>query len=303
MSTSKERFHAAYREALGWLRREGLAVTGSRFETYDDAIARFVADGGLRGTLSDQEKLLTQDALLAATDLNTAHAQFGGRALSVGLRERLAKMLEGDGIEREERPGEGASTAGRDFGFEVMFGAHLDAVGLAPEFPKVGDVELIVQGSDILIECKRPQFEHSVERAVVKAAVQISKRAKTAKRLPVGMIALSLGKLFRGGEKLLSAPSADAAREEVHRAVGQLVTKFEGIWQPGRFPGVHAVYIQLDAPVHVVPSDDFLAACIHGHNPIVAEERGPEFYALREVTEKLRLRTDFRYRFATGARE
>jgi hypothetical protein len=296
LSTSGDRFLARYRDAVGWARSESLDLSPTRFHDYETILERFRDEGGVSTSWSEADQYLFHDAAVAAMELDRIRGAFGETPLTSEVRRRLKKYLRGGTTERGEQPGMDGSTEPRDTGFELVLGAIFKEAGVDPLFPPVGDLACVVDGCDVNLECKRPQNEGAVPRAVRRAAEQLAPRASNSKRLPVNVIAISAGKILRRGEIKMTAPSVDDARAGGLETLEKVTDRLAPIWQPDKLPGVHAVLLQLETPVHVVPSDDFFAAILHILNPIEAEVGSPEFYAVGRLYERLRqVRPEPRY--------
>lgn len=126
------------------------------------------------------------------------------------IKRLMQKALKGPLHPNEET---GASNIGRNTVFELRLGAGLRRAGAKVGLGQQADLLLDHAGAHIYIECKRPLYERSIRRNVIKARTRLRKRFDSdPHRTTVGLVAISLSKAVNPGSRMFIAHEADALR-------------------------------------------------------------------------------------------
>ena len=158
------------------------------------------------------------------------------------LPGKLKIYASGPALERDELLAS-ASNASSDIGFELSILARLVRAGLPARLTPSADILLEEEGAEIVFECKRPQSESSVTRAIATGLRQLKLRRaeEYLGRKFVGVLALSIGKATHQGERLLQTWDAEGFNRVTDEALFRFGRIYEQTWSSDR----HAKYCQL----------------------------------------------------------
>lgn len=114
------------------------------------------------------------------------------------------------------------SNAGRNTIFELRLGAGLRRAGASVTLGHQADLLIDHAGAHIYVECKRPFYEHSVRRNIMKARSQLRRRFATDQHnLTVGIVAISVSKAINPGSNMFVVDD-DQGLEELANDVNRL---------------------------------------------------------------------------------
>lgn len=143
------------------------------------------------------------------------------------LQPKLRDVLRGPVLPSEEDEN---SNHARNILFELNCAAKLSAVGVAPLLGDRPDLRCELNGTRLLIECKRPLTERGARTRISKAWRSLASEAKNSGPGTRGIAALSIGKLIQEGGHLLTAANATDARAGLAELIKQKAVTLRDSW-------------------------------------------------------------------------
>lgn len=212
--------------ALQWLDRSGIAYSTSRFAYYKKTLNEVEAER-LAGTnlYVVAERLNAFVPIFEANELVTIHQGLAGKGLDAYLSSKLHELVSGPESYVDETPKSGSNKA-RNTGFELSVIANLAQAGLTIEQEGgLADVVARLGGVTVIVECKRPQSEARMERAICDARDQLVTRYKSRRKIrphTTGIIALDLTKVINPTLSLAINEPDGAMRSRIGEAIDSL---------------------------------------------------------------------------------
>ena len=216
--------------AIRWLETcTGRSASSTRFSAYLRVLREWKA-GQLK--LSGDELLSVLNATSHAYELIEIHQTLAKTEL-VGLAKKLRKYMTGPELEKDELSSSSSNLA-RNIGFELLLLARFCNCGLKVSLSSGADIVISREGIDVAIECKRPQTERKIEDSIKDAHRQLRLRRKGRKPgvVFIGMVALSVGKLWHGADKFVLTSDPAAFSEMCETALSRLRALCEPPWHP-----------------------------------------------------------------------
>jgi hypothetical protein len=191
---------AALDRVLGLCRQIGLAeaVEASRFLEYRRQLQWLIALPSQRHTeapapMTDEEKRLLATAQAESLEL-AGLADFLEMCAPTILKPKLRDILRGPCVPFEE---DQVSNKARNIMFELNLAEKLWRARLQPELGEHPDVQCVVNGTTLLIECKRPLSARGVVGCIGDARKQLERELRAWPHAR-GIIAVSLSKTHEG---------------------------------------------------------------------------------------------------------
>lgn len=190
--------------ASDWFEEVGVQVSKTRIGRYRVLLSRLVAvqdRAKIKEFFSDTE---LQEFLLLFHEVDELLFVYRhlGKNSDQYLRARLLSICEGPYLASFEDPGN-SSNRPRNILFELTVAANLAACGMTVDYSDPSDLRVQFDDRTVFIECKRPQYEHQVNSRIKSGLDQLRKRIARASDGSVGILAVSIGKMLSGGDKLL----------------------------------------------------------------------------------------------------
>ena len=126
--------------------------------------------------------------------------------------QKIRKILSGPLLPRDEDQN---SNEARNTIFELNLASKLYTVGLNPSLGTGADVECMIEGKRLLIECKRPLSDSSVKMRIKKAKKQVEADLKKTAPGSRVVIAVSLSKIMNPTDKFFAFLEESSAREKL----------------------------------------------------------------------------------------
>jgi hypothetical protein len=153
-----------------------------------------------------------------------------------------------------------SSNAPRNFMFELVLAARMARAGLKPQVQEP-DVFVHMDEWRLLIQCKRPMSISGIQGNIVSAGRQLRRDLDNDRdRNLIGVVALSVSKVFNPGDKILEVPH----REDLSVALSHHV---ETVWSENKKsftglsdPRIQGAMIHLVTPTALTEEKIFLAA-------------------------------------------
>jgi hypothetical protein len=162
--------------ATQWLDRLGIAYSATRFGNYKKTLNKLESARLAGINLYDAASELSAFAsLFEANELVTIHQCLADKRLDTYLRPKLKELVSGPYSYVDENAS--SSNKARNIGFELAVIARLSAAGLAiRQDGGISDVVAQLGSTPVIVECKRPQSEVGIPRAIADARYQLAKR-------------------------------------------------------------------------------------------------------------------------------
>lgn len=137
------------------------------------------------------------------------------------LRPKLEDVLRGPFLPKDEDPN---SNLSRNVLFELRLASVLKRAGFSVQLSVHPDVKCSIDSTTVFFECKRTYSENKVARRIDAAGAQLSKNIKAyGTRDTLGMIVISVGKLFSREQKPIPAENDRAAMKSMDAWLMQVV--------------------------------------------------------------------------------
>ena len=239
--------------ACDWFEEVGVQVSKTRIGRYRDLVSRLVAvrDRTKMKEFFSERELQEFLLLFHEVDELLFVYRYLGNYSDQYLRARIPSICEGPYLASLENPGN-SSNRPRNILFELTVAANLAACGMTVDYSDPSDLRVQFDDRTVFIECKRPQYEHQVNSRIKSGLDQLRKRMTRAS--DVGILAVSIGKMISGGDKLLISQTRFALDKRLDDAVDLFIRGFEGSWNAKSSPGIVSVLIHISA-VGVVESE------------------------------------------------
>lgn len=255
--------------ATRWLDHLGIAYSATRFGRYRKTLNELESARLAGINLYDAASELSAFAsLFEANELVTIHQSLAGKKLDMYLRPKLKELVSGPYSYVDENAS--SSNKARNTGFELAVIASLATAGLSiRQDGGVSDVVAQLGSTTVIVECKRPQSESGIHRAITDASYQLAKRYRKARSGATGFIALDLTKLSNPNLSVTS----DMRRSEIVSLIRQrmesLVKNYANSWNSVREEQTAGVLLRIS--VLAWTKEDRTMSWIHksGITPLV----------------------------------
>ena len=185
-----------YDQARIWLESIGVRVAVTRFQKYRKCIEHAFLKNSFKSP-SDPEVLW---ALAELHDLLDIYLYLKPLDES-RVNDTLKKIKGGPALLVDEK-NDGGSVHGRNFTFELYTASRFMRGGLNVSWYSEADINLLVRGTNVHVECKRVVSEKNLEKLVEKALHQVDTRCSSCPN-DRGIVALSISKLaWKAQQKL-----------------------------------------------------------------------------------------------------
>lgn len=144
--------------------------------------------------------------------------------------------------------------SGRDFTFELAVAAKFARRGYEINFGADADVEAVVMGTEVYVECKRLKSANKIQRRVKEGLKQLSRRydSSAAPAAARGILALSIGKTVNSSLKLLEADDATQLAAKASMLHDTFIGTYGRNWQEASDQRTLGVFIVLDTPARLI---------------------------------------------------
>lgn len=139
------------------------------------------------------------------------------------LRRWLPKAIVGPADARTENPNNRGNYP-RNLQFELFFMAQMVQAGFPVFEGGLEDVKSAFLGTEIFVECKRPQKQSGIHAAIRDATAQLKLRMVAANK-PISLVAISLTKCLSSGTTLVKADDENEAGEIVSRTINASIAQ------------------------------------------------------------------------------
>jgi hypothetical protein len=235
-------------EACRWLDSIGVGYSGTRLAKY-------------RKIFSDLARLQIADKLGSFLEkhslddwINAVHESTELVRIHEGLRDandpslisRLKSALRGHEmyvLDKDDR-------SGRDFTFELAVVAKFAKQGFPVNFDSEADVEAVVNGATVYVECKRLKSEKKIEERIKEGVKQLSRRyaASPDPSAVRGILALSIGKVVNSSLTRFQGRDAIELGAKASRCNAAFIERFGHLWQSNPAPQTLGTLVVLDSP-------------------------------------------------------
>lgn len=162
------------------------------------------------------------------------------------LRSKLTEAVGGPELTRAEDPLKSTNHA-RNILFELTIAATLVSAGFKLEPAGICDLCTSFDSYRVFIECKRPQSDHKVDRAIKDGMRQLKKRLQDANVNSFGILAISVSKVITAGSLVLHAPTRESIRDGILASEDAFTIQHGLAWIRAAPPGVIAVLVHVGA--------------------------------------------------------
>lgn len=221
-SSSFEEKAESIRQINAWLDSLGIASAPTRMGDYQRLLEK------LASIKDRSESELTKhfaspklgELLLVFSEVNEwefIHEHLSG-SNNLGLVEKIKTATGGPSLPGNENP-DRATNAPRNYLFELTITSLLKKYGLPLTNSGLSDAKTVFEGASVVLECKRPQFDHQVNSNIKDGMKRLGERT------PVngfGILAISSSKIITGGDRLLIGQT----REQIDAAIDQHALMF-----------------------------------------------------------------------------
>jgi hypothetical protein len=201
-----EQVVVALDRVLEFCQQIGLAdeVKSSRFLEYRRRLQWLIALPSRRhsagdASMTDEEKMLLATAQVESREL-VGLAAFLETCSPDVLKPKLRIVLGGPKVALDE---DHASNQARNFIFELSLAEKFWRAALHPELGEHPDLQCVVNGTTVLIECKRLLSKQKVAKRINEARMQLEQALRTRPQAR-GIIAVSLSKIATPADTFLA---------------------------------------------------------------------------------------------------
>ena len=153
------------------------------------------------------------------------------------------------------------SNLARNAMFELTMGAMAARRGLNPILSTVNpDVQFEFENRRVSLECKRVISESKVFERIEEGIEQLAKSVRSGTD-DVGMVAISLAKLFNPGDRIAVVPEGMHPHDLLSQELQQLLRRAEPVLARLMRPSVTAILFYLSSPCYVPGAGYTRASC------------------------------------------
>jgi hypothetical protein len=275
---TSETYAARYQkldEACDWLTNIGINYSTTRVGRYRRIFAALAQyQGATIGEFFKKYKLT--DFVNAAHETDQIVRVYEGlhHSKDPDLTARLKAAVRGHDLfvlDTEDR-------SGRDFMFELTVAAKFARHGYKINFGASADVDVVVDGVPLFVECKRPKSKGSVQRNIKKGLKQLVDRydASPAPEAARGIVALSVGKVLNPNLGLLEGITPKEVSELAARHNDLILYKHQKHWQSGQDKRTLGALLILDTPGRITSENKLVTiheVILNNSLPIASEDK------------------------------
>jgi hypothetical protein len=172
------------------------------------------------------------NSLYEITELVAIHKGLSRVDYSEDLAFKLKKFTEGPVFASSEKLAS-ASNAARDVAFELFTASLFASAGYSLDFGTQADIAASDDSHTILVECKRPRADHSVNGCIKWAASQLRKRYRVCKPSDevFGIVALSIDNVVNPKHYILSTSNEQELDATLRARSQEFVLTFWKHWK------------------------------------------------------------------------
>ena len=233
---------------LDWFRRNGV-TQHHRFEQHRNRIRSWLAmDPSNRSELNEADRRQLLWSVCESIELVDAIDPIAGKHPDSHLTDRLKEAVEGPSDLYSETS---SSNRGRNILFELVIAGACVRAGLPIEFGTNPDITVHFEGQDIHIQCKRPFTAEAIARNLRDAGKQLRRDQTKEGPKALQLIALSVSRLFNGGDRLMVIRSEDELRASLEAELGKVVSRTAPDIETLKRYGVSAIWLQAGSPLAI----------------------------------------------------
>jgi hypothetical protein len=237
--------------AISWLESLGVRCSGTRVTKYRNIfseLARLQLEDRLSEFNVDRDFEAWSNAVHEVNPLIRIHEGLSS-AVDPSLLPRLKSALRGHAmyvLDNDNR-------SGRDFTFELSVVAKFAKQGYQVNFNSDADVEAIVDGAPVYVECKRLKSEKKVEERIKEGVNQLTKRYAAAPNPDSarGFLALSIGKVVNPSLQRIVGLNDEHLGQVTSRLLSKFIDENRKHWQLSPDPRTLGVIAVLDTPAEL----------------------------------------------------
>lgn len=144
-------------------------------------------------------------------------------------KKKIKKILSGPKQAKDE---DSNSNEARNTLFEVALASYLTRVGFDATLTNNEDIRVEEDDKIILIECKRPQKEKTIEANINSAKEQLKRRLKISNEDgKIALIAISISKLLSGDTKFIKTTTEKDANQILGDHGESFAKKYAALWE------------------------------------------------------------------------
>lgn len=233
--------------SVEWLRSIDVRVENTRIEKYVSDLKQLAHDfeTGTLNTMSgvDLQKYdyRMRESLFEGSDLVQTYRFLGPIADTIPV-EKFRDLTRGPASYRDEKKD---SNRSRNTAFELIVAARFAMSGFVPLFSSNADLMLRIDGTPIVVECKRPQSYGSISSAVRKALKQIDKRANELNEDTFGIVAIDITKSLNPSHRQLVFTDKTHFDRTLSNICNNYYARLHSEWPLDKYPRTIGVLIRV----------------------------------------------------------
>lgn len=216
--------------AVAWLSDLGYSYVDGRLGTYKkhiDEIAEYNISGKLGTLLYRKDYFELANSVFEANEFVKIYDSLHKHESDV-FNNKLKSFIKGPVSYVKEDP-KTSSNLARNIAFELLIAAEMSRAGYEIEFNDKYDIGFIVNGKRIVIECKRPQYEHQINSNIKGALKQLLKRYNGPNER--GLIAISLSRAYNPKFNSVTVNIPEEISIALRYIIDDFIKKFFKKWQ------------------------------------------------------------------------
>jgi hypothetical protein len=239
------------RKATDWLSTLGIRYDSTRIDKYLRDLKRLnqARENDTVQELIDNEEFPSLvNSLFESSDVISIYQSL--QSFSVGpLGQRLRDFVRGAEFANVES-GDSIANRGRDVGFELYMASLFSRAGYELDFGTQADIVATDSDCTLIIECKRPRFDHSVRSNSKEAAKQIAMRLKSydSGKKVFGIICLSGERVINPMNQLVTATDQVGINQFLEAKWLAFAESHEQDWRQPADPRLLGIMMLLRAP-------------------------------------------------------
>lgn len=250
--------------AIEWIERFEIVVDRTRVGRYRRLLAE-VVELQDSGDASQENSRFHQyvNALFALHELALVHRSFVDRGHDDFVRGRMGSVTAGPISYTEEVPSSSSNLA-RNIEFELILAGHCVSGGLQLTPSLVSDVTLQVADRVVLLECKRPQSQKGLVRAISDAKDQLMRSYfSLAGHSFRGVVAIDVTKVVNPSFEILRASTLEEVNLRMVKALVNLLTRNNRTLQRLFYRKTLGLILRFSAMAEVGLNETNLMYCQH----------------------------------------
>ncbi len=246
-SSTFEEKAESIRQINAWLGKLGIAAAPTRMGYYQRLLEKLasIKDRSESELAKHFASPKLGELLLIFSEVNEwefIHEHLGGSD-SPELAQKIKTATAGPNLPGSENP-DRATNAPRNYLFELTIISLLKKCGLPLPNSGLSDAMTIFEGASVVLECKRPQFDHQVNSNMKHGMKRIGERTPDD---GFGILAISSSKIATGGDRLIISQT----REQIDMAIDQhalmFIRQHSASWNTKAGPSVSGIILHVSA--------------------------------------------------------